>query len=59
MEFTEILRGRYGLSERAAGVLMRHASQSVHARKEIIVEEGQRSISVNSMPRSYVFFPYL
>ena len=33
MEFTEILRGRYGLSERAAGVLMRHASQSVHARK--------------------------
>lgn len=42
MEFTEILRGRYGLSERAAGVLMRHASQSVHARKEIIVEEGQR-----------------
>ena len=38
MEFTEILRGRDGLSERAAGVLMRHASQSVHARKEIIVE---------------------
>ncbi|MFQ7503639.1 MAG: Crp/Fnr family transcriptional regulator [Alistipes finegoldii] len=42
MEFTEILCGRYGLSVRAAGVLMRHASQSVHARKEIIVEEGQR-----------------
>ena len=44
MEFTEILRGRYGLSERAAGVLMRHASQSVHARKEIIVERRDSAI---------------
>ena len=50
MEFTEILRGRYGLSERAAGVLMRHASQSVHARKEIIVEEG---VAVRAVKRVY------
>ncbi len=42
MEFSEILRGRYGLSERAAGLLMQPAVQTVHARKEIIVEEGQR-----------------
>ena len=58
MEFTEILRGRYGLSERAAGVLMRHASQSVHARKEIIVEEGQRDQEIRFVTegsaRSYV-----
>ena len=58
MEFTEILRGRYGLSERAAGVLMRHAAQSVHARKEIIVEEGQRDQEIRFVTegsaRSYV-----
>lgn len=58
MEFTEILRGRYGLSERAAGVLMRHASQSVHTRKEIIVEEGQRDQEIRFVTegsaRSYV-----
>ena len=58
MEFTEILRGRYGLSERAAGLLMRHASQSVHARKEIIVEEGQRDREIRFVTegsaRSYV-----
>lgn len=51
-------RGRYGLSERAAGVLMRHASQSVHARKEIIVEEGQRDQEIRFVTegsaRSYV-----
>ena len=58
MECTEILRGRYGLSERAAGVLMRHASQSIHARKEIIVEEGQRDQEIRFVTegsaRSYV-----
>lgn len=57
MEFTEILRGRYGLSERAAGVLMRHASQSVHARKEIIVEEDsaiRRSALVTKVRRAPV-----
>lgn len=58
MEFTEILRSRYGLSDDAARLLMRHAVMSRHARKEIVVEERQRDQLVRFVAqgsaRSYV-----
>ena len=46
MEFTGILRRRYGLSEEAAGLLMQDAAEAHYARKELIVEEGQRDQDV-------------
>lgn len=46
MDFAQILRQRYGLSDEGIGRLMEHAALSVHARKETVIEEGQRDPDV-------------
>lgn len=42
MEFTQLLRQRYGLPEQDIAQLMEHAAITKHARKEVIIEQGQR-----------------
>lgn len=42
MDFAEILRRRFRLSEEGIGLLLQNAVQTRHARKEVIVEEGER-----------------
>lgn len=46
MDFAQILHERYGLSDEGIGRLMEHAALSVHARKETVIEEGQRDPDV-------------
>lgn len=42
MDFARILHERYGLSDEGIGRLTEHATRTEHARKETVIEEGQR-----------------
>ena len=46
MDFARILTERYALSDEGTGLLMHSATLTRHARKEVIIEEGQRDADV-------------
>ena len=46
MDFARILTERYALSDEGTGLLMQSATLTQHARKEVIIEEGQRDPDV-------------
>ena len=46
MDFARILTDRYALSDEGTGLLMHSATLTRHARKEVIIEEGQRDADV-------------
>ena len=48
MDFARILTERYALSDEGTGLLMQSATLTQHARKEVIIEEGQRDGSITT-----------
>ena len=54
MDFARILTERYALSDEGTGLLMQSATLTQHARKEVIIEEGQRDPDVCFVARGSV-----
>lgn len=49
MDFARILTERYALSDEGTGLLMQSATLTQHARKEVIIEEGQRDPATSTL----------